>query len=158
MIEKTDEVDGFTVFCSHGKLIVSINRVHWSIIPSLLGLKYLVISGDFFNQLIEDISRTLVWLRWFQIGQRNLPPGLSLRKLRVLELCERGEYHLEELLGETHDEAPVQLRQLLISECHKFQGFPNTMGHLIHLKKIVIIGGHNVRSLPDEFCLLLSLE
>ncbi|XP_059076255.1 disease resistance protein RUN1-like isoform X1 [Cryptomeria japonica] len=55
-------------------------------------------------------------------------------------------------------QAPLQLRQLLISHCLKFQGFPKSIGQLNHLKKIVITEGYSVRSLPDEFCLLQSLE
>ncbi|GLJ28355.1 hypothetical protein SUGI_0557700 [Cryptomeria japonica] len=166
MIRKDKEVEEFRFSCSHGKLMVSTNGGIRSLKPSLSGLKYLVISGDFLNQEMGDISRELVWLRWFQIGRRDLPSGLPLKKLRVLELYEEryeeryeeDVHHLEELWGKSDDEAPVQLRQLLISHCLKFQGFPNSIGHLIHLKKIVIIYGHNVTSLPDEFCLLQSLE
>ncbi|XP_057839192.2 disease resistance protein RPV1 [Cryptomeria japonica] len=159
--DKTDEVDGFRVCCLDGKLMVNTNGGIWSLTPSLVGLKYLVASGDNFNQVMSDISREMIWLRWFQIGQRNLPSKLPLRNLRVLELSERSDaehHHLEELWGETDGKGPLQLRQLLISHCHNFQGFPNSIGFLIHLKKIVIIESHNLTSLPDEFCHLQSLE
>ncbi|XP_059077733.1 uncharacterized protein LOC131074470 isoform X3 [Cryptomeria japonica] len=113
MIRKDKEVEEFRFSCSHGKLMVSTNGGIRSLEPSLLGLKYLVISGDFFNQEMGDISRELVWLRWFQIGRRDLPSGLPLKKLRVLELYEErygGVHHLEELWGKSDDEAPVQLK------------------------------------------------
>ncbi|XP_059076263.1 disease resistance protein RPV1-like [Cryptomeria japonica] len=149
MVDKTDEIDEFKT-----------NGGIWSLARSSVGLKLLVISGNYFNQVLSEVSRELVWLRGFEIGQRNLPSGISLKKLRVLELYERygGEHHLEELWGETDTEAPVQLRQLLISHCHKFQGFPKSIGQLNNLKKIVIFSGNKVTSLPDEFCLLRSLE
>ncbi|GLJ45652.1 hypothetical protein SUGI_0960930 [Cryptomeria japonica] len=75
------------------------------------------------------------------------------------ELRERlgGEHHLEDL-WETDKNAPVQLRELLISQCSKFQRFPKSIGCLRHLKKIAVRGRSKVRSLPDEFCLLQSLE
>ncbi|XP_057836203.2 disease resistance protein TAO1 isoform X2 [Cryptomeria japonica] len=161
MAEVNDEsgkVDEARVRCSHGELMVNTNEGIWSLSPSLVGLKFLVISGDSFNDVLGEVSRKLVWLRWFQIGQRNLSPGLSLKNLRVLEIYEKGEHHLEELWGETDGDAPLHLRELLISNCRKFQGFPKSIRHFNHLKKIVIVGGYSVTSLPDEFCLLRSLE
>ncbi|GLJ33558.1 hypothetical protein SUGI_0674790 [Cryptomeria japonica] len=156
MVRITGEVD-FRVWCWNGKLNVKTNSGTWLLSPSSVGLKYLVINGNSFNEVMGEVSGELVWLRWFEIGQRKLPSGLS--KLRVLEIYGRrygDENQLEELWGET-DEAPVQLRELIMSDCDKFQGFPKSIGHLNHLKKVVIFGGHNVR-LPDEFCLLRSLE
>ncbi|XP_059075566.1 disease resistance protein RPV1 isoform X1 [Cryptomeria japonica] len=107
-----------------------------------------------------EVSRELLWLRWFQIGQKNLPSQLSLKKLRVLEFYEgeSGEHHLEELWSDIDGVAPVHLRELVISKCYEFQAFPNSIGRLNHLKKIVIIKGYKVSSLPEEFCLLQSLE
>ncbi|XP_059067801.1 disease resistance protein RPV1-like [Cryptomeria japonica] len=58
-------------------------------------------------------------------------------------------------------QAPVQLRELLISECSHFQRFPESIGCLRQLKKIAMRGRSEfwgLRSLPDEFCLLQSLE
>ncbi|KAH9288589.1 hypothetical protein KI387_032706, partial [Taxus chinensis] len=55
-------------------------------------------------------------------------------------------------------QAPVQLRELVIFKCKKFKRFPKSLGSLKHLKKIVVSGGSDVRSLPEEFCLLQSLE
>ncbi|GLJ20088.1 hypothetical protein SUGI_0364550 [Cryptomeria japonica] len=43
-----------------------------------------------------NTNKDLVWLRWFDFGQRNLQP------------CD----------------APLQLRELVISECQESQGFP----------------------------------
>ncbi|GLJ52902.1 hypothetical protein SUGI_1127000 [Cryptomeria japonica] len=127
--------------------------------PYLAGLKLLVIRGDSFNQVINEISRELLWLRWWDIGQRNPVAGLSWKNLRVLQFYEHyeGEHHLEEL-WEAESDAPVQLRELDISHCHKFQSFPNSIGCLSELKRIVINGENNVETLPAEFCHLRSLE
>ncbi|GLJ33565.1 hypothetical protein SUGI_0674930 [Cryptomeria japonica] len=164
-VGKTGKDDESRVSCMDGKLMVKTNGGIWQLSPSLVGLKYLITSGNSFCEVMVEVSRELVWLRWFQIGQRNLPSGLSLKNLRVLELYEKNdmffkkaEHHLEKLWGETEGEAPVQLRELIISHCRNFQGFPKSIGHLKHLKKIVIIASWNVRSLPNEFCLLQSLE
>ncbi|GLJ44460.1 hypothetical protein SUGI_0932860 [Cryptomeria japonica] len=151
---------GIVEWRSYGEeLMANISGGILSLAPSLVGLKLFVIRGDYFNQIIGGLSRELVWLRWFQIGQINLPSWLSLKNLRVLELYEDygGEHHLEELWKADSD-APVQLRELVISNCHRFQKFPNSIGCLNELKKIVITSGNNVRSLPEEFCRLQSLE
>ncbi|GLJ38063.1 hypothetical protein SUGI_0774780 [Cryptomeria japonica] len=133
----------------------------WSLAPSLLGPKIFVTRRDYFNKVIDGVSRELVWLRWFEIGQRNLPSWLSLKNLRVLEIYEQydyeGEHHLEEL-WEADRDAPVQLRQLVISGCNKFQRFPNSIGRLNMLRKITIRRSYNLTRLPDEFCRLQSLE
>ncbi|GLJ52293.1 hypothetical protein SUGI_1112360 [Cryptomeria japonica] len=127
--------------------------------PSLVGLKLLVIRGDCFNQVIGEVSRELVWLRWWDIGQRNLPTQLPLENLRVLEISEEfaGENRLEEL-WESESNAPVQLRELDISHCYNFQRLPNSIGCLHELKKVVIRYSDNVRSLPEKFCCLQLLE
>ncbi|GLJ15345.1 hypothetical protein SUGI_0251620 [Cryptomeria japonica] len=131
-----------------------------SLAPSLVGLKIFVIRGGHCNQVIGEISKELVWLRWFEIGQRNLPSQLSLKNLRVLELYEpweEKEHHLEEL-WEADNNAPVQLRELIISNCYKFQRFPNSIRCLKKLKRIVLEGDNNILALPEEFCYLRSLE
>ncbi|GLJ33420.1 hypothetical protein SUGI_0672590 [Cryptomeria japonica] len=159
MAEVTGEVDDFRCCSADGELMVNTNRGIWPLAPSFVGLKFFVIKGDYFNQVMGQVSSELLWLRWFEIGQRNLPSGLSLKKLRVLEIFEgkSGKNHLEELWGETDGEAP-ELRELLISECHKFRGFPKSIGGLKNLKRIVIIESFEISSLPEEFCLLHSLE
>ncbi|KAH9287853.1 hypothetical protein KI387_031970, partial [Taxus chinensis] len=54
-------------------------------------------------------------------------------------------------------QAPVQLRELVLSQYYEFQTLPNSIGSLRNLKKLVIAIA-SLKSLPDEFCLLLSLE
>ncbi|GLJ38064.1 hypothetical protein SUGI_0774790 [Cryptomeria japonica] len=129
-----------------------------SLAPSLLGPKIFVIRRDYFNKTLGEVAEGLVWLRWFQITQRNLPSGFSLKRLRVLELYEDGEEHHLQGLWEVDSDAPVQLTELVISGCVKFQRIPNSIGRLSVLKKIVITSGFNIRSLPEEFCRLQSLE
>ncbi|GLJ15339.1 hypothetical protein SUGI_0251550 [Cryptomeria japonica] len=70
------------------KPIVNIYGGVLSLTPSLGGLEIFVIVRDYFNQIFDEISRELIWLRWFEIRQRNLPSKLSLKNLRVLELYE----------------------------------------------------------------------
>ncbi|XP_057867119.2 TMV resistance protein N isoform X2 [Cryptomeria japonica] len=157
--ESTSEVEQFPQCSERGELKVNTSRGFRSLAPSSLGLKILQVSGNYYNQVIGDLSRELVWLRWFSIEQRNLHSLNSMKNLRVLELYQKrdGKNHLEEL-WETDSNAPVQLRELLISDCSEFQRFPESIGCLRHLKKIVVSGGSKVSNLPDEFCLLQSLE
>ncbi|GLJ29009.1 hypothetical protein SUGI_0572520 [Cryptomeria japonica] len=157
--ESTSENEEFPR-CSHdGKLLVKAGGVNYSLEPSSLGLKIFHVRGNYYNQVIGDLSRELAWFRWHDIDQRNLQSLSSLKNLRVLELYEKrqGEHHLEEL-WETDSNAPVQLRELVVTGCSEFQGFPKSIGCLGHLKKIVMKYNKNVRSLPKEFCLLQSLE
>ncbi|XP_059064013.1 disease resistance protein RPV1 isoform X2 [Cryptomeria japonica] len=145
---------------SDEELMPNSSGGNWSLTPSLHGLKIFVIRGDYCNKVMCEVSRELVWLRWFEIGQRNLPSWLPLKNLWVLELYEQewgAEHHLEEL-WESDNDAPVQLRELIISYCEKFQGFPTSIGCLNKLKKIVITEGLNFVNLPEEFCQLQSLK
>ncbi|GLJ52807.1 hypothetical protein SUGI_1124920 [Cryptomeria japonica] len=135
--------------------------------PYLAGLKLLVIdseylfariSGEELTNLVQgigEVSTELVWICWCGFPERNLA-RLSLKNLRVLQLSRPD--CLEEL-WEAESDAPVQLRELSIFGCPKFQRFPNSMGCLNELKKIVIRGcGNTLRSLPEEFCRLQLLE
>ncbi|GLJ33817.1 hypothetical protein SUGI_0679920 [Cryptomeria japonica] len=143
---------------SGGKIIVNRSGGYCSLQPSSLGLKIFKVRGNHYNQVIGDMPRELVWLRWFHFGQRNLSSLSSLKNLRVLEIDEEmKDNHLEEL-WENDSNAPEQLRRLVISNCHKFQILPNSIGRLNHLKKLVVSGGNLLSSLPEEFCLLQSLE
>ncbi|XP_059076796.1 probable disease resistance protein RPP1 [Cryptomeria japonica] len=152
-------------YCSsHTELMVNTNRGIWTLAPSILGLKIIVARGQNLNHVISEVSRGLVWLRWFYIGQRNLQSLSLLKNLRILELYEdwrRKKHHLRELWV-AESAAPLQLRELVIYGCRECQGFPKTIGYLKHLKKIVLDSKAfrmmNVVSLPEEFCLLQSLE
>ncbi|GLJ43674.1 hypothetical protein SUGI_0909200 [Cryptomeria japonica] len=125
------------------------------ILPSLDELKILAIKGSYFNRVISEVSRELVWLRWFRFEQRNLRSLISIKKLRVLEL--HSPSSIEEL-WEAGGDVPVELRELVVSGCRKFQRFPNSIGCLKHLKKMVITRPRDVTRLPEEFCNLQSLE
>ncbi|XP_057846804.2 disease resistance protein RPV1 isoform X1 [Cryptomeria japonica] len=146
--------------CSQGgELIVNTSIGSCRLAPSSLGLKLLQVIGNNNNQVIGDLSRELVWLRWFGIEQRNPLSLCSLKNLRVLELHGKWdvEHPLEEL-WDTDSDAPVQLRVLLISRCPEFRRFLKSIGCLRHLKEIIVGDSSKVRSLPKEFCLLQSLE
>ncbi|GLJ33982.1 hypothetical protein SUGI_0683450 [Cryptomeria japonica] len=158
-IMATSEIEVFPQYSQGGGLIVNTNRGSRTLAPSSLGLKIFHLRGNYYNQVIGDLSRELVWLRWFGIQERSLQSLSALKNLRVLELYERWdeEHHLEEL-WETESNAPAQLRELVISSCSEFQRFPKSIGCLKELKKIAVIDGSKLRSLPEEFCLLQSLE
>ncbi|GLJ33298.1 hypothetical protein SUGI_0669980 [Cryptomeria japonica] len=159
--EYTSEFERFHPSPNGTKLIANTSEGYRSLTPSKLGIKILQVRGNSYHQIIGNISRELVWLRWYDFGQNNLGSLGSLKNLRVLELF-RGkntENFLEEL-WETDSDAPVQLRELVISECYNFQRFPTSIGGLKSLRKLVLSNsyGNKIRSLPDEFCLLHSLE
>ncbi|XP_057852035.2 disease resistance protein RUN1 isoform X2 [Cryptomeria japonica] len=141
-----------------GEVMVDTNRGPYSLAPSSLGLKIFQVKRNYYKQIIADVSRELLWLRCFDIRQRNLRSFISLANLRVLELHEQqADSHLEEL-WETDSDAPVQLRGLIISGCYNFKRFPDSIGCLSHLKTVVLKSARSLRGLPKEFCLLRWLE
>ncbi|GLJ27313.1 hypothetical protein SUGI_0536060 [Cryptomeria japonica] len=157
---KTTSAMEFGDCSSHAELMVNTTRGIWALAPSRLGLKIIVARGCNLNHVISEASRDLVWLRWFDMGQRNLQSVIPLKNLRALELHEnwrRANHQLQELWVAECD-APLQLRELIISYCIEFQGFPKSIGRLKLLKKVVINSTEGLKSLPEEFCLLQSLE
>ncbi|XP_059073304.1 disease resistance protein RUN1-like [Cryptomeria japonica] len=118
-------------------------------------LKVFVVGEKYGNYLhIAKSSRELTLLSCTGLPQRNLPSWMSLKNLRVLEL-----HGCHNIAGLWKDgvEAPVELRVLIISSCWKLQSIPKSIGYLKNLKKISL--SHcAVKSLPEEFCSLQSLE
>ncbi|GLJ33275.1 hypothetical protein SUGI_0669460 [Cryptomeria japonica] len=155
----TSEIEEFPQCSPGGKLIVNTNRGPYRLEPSSLRLKFFHVTGNCYKQVIGELSRELVWLRWNGIEQRNLQSLSSLKNLRILELYGNG-YHGGHCLKElwTENNAPMQLRELTIQGCSEFQRFPKSIGCLRHLKKIVVSYGSKLKNLPEEFCLLQSLE
>ncbi|GLJ27319.1 hypothetical protein SUGI_0536140 [Cryptomeria japonica] len=148
---------------SHTELMVNTSSGIWTLAPSTLGLKIIVAQGCNLNHVVSEVSRDLVWLRWFDIGQTNLQSLIPFKNLRVLELYEdwTRTNHLLRELWVAEGDAPMRLRVLVISGCLEFQGFPKSIGYLKHLKKIVLDSTAmmmNMESLPEELCLLQSLE
>ncbi|KAH9288998.1 hypothetical protein KI387_033115, partial [Taxus chinensis] len=126
------------------------------------GLELLVVTDDHFKQDFSELSRDLVWLRWFNFEQPNLPAWLSLNNLRVLELF--GASSLKQL-WEDSVQPPSQLRELIVTACSwgsNLERFPSSISHLKHLQKIALTGylGDEFlfKRLPEEFCDLQSLE
>ncbi|GLJ34257.1 hypothetical protein SUGI_0688500 [Cryptomeria japonica] len=123
--------------------------------PNLrLQLQLLVVRGNEFNQKFEQLSRSLLWLRWFEFEGIYLPSWLLLENIRVLELIE--PLNLQTLWEDTHP--PLELRKLLIRDAPFFREFPRSIGHLKHLKKLSLVNKSELSSLPKEFCLLHLLE
>ncbi|GLJ33641.1 hypothetical protein SUGI_0676310 [Cryptomeria japonica] len=141
------------------KKIEQFARCSCSLARAFPELKILHVRGKFNYEVLGDLSRNLVWLRLSDIEQRNLQSLSLLENLRVLDL---NESSLEKLqlreLWITDSYAPLQLRELVISGCHNFQRFPKSIGCLRHLKKIVMERMSYITNLPEEFCLLQSLE
>ncbi|XP_057871093.2 disease resistance protein TAO1 [Cryptomeria japonica] len=138
--------------------MVKTSRGIWSLAPSRLGLKLIVAQGCNLNFLINEATRDLIWLRWLDIGQRNLLSLILLKKLRVLEFFENWRLgnHIWELWVADCD-APLQLRVSIISYCHQFDGLPKSIGSLKQLRKIVLQSAPCLESLPQELCLLHGL-
>ncbi|GLJ27322.1 hypothetical protein SUGI_0536180 [Cryptomeria japonica] len=91
--------------------------------------------------------------------------GIMASLVRVLNNClwfmihneEQADHRLLELWVDDCD-APLQLRELIISYCKEFRRFPNSIGRLKQLRKIVLDSTKHLESLPEEFCQLQSLE
>ncbi|KAH9289390.1 hypothetical protein KI387_033507 [Taxus chinensis] len=117
-----------------------------------LGLELLVVTEDDFKKDFSQLSRDLVWLRWFDFKQPNLPSWLSLNNLRVLELF--GASSLKQLW---EDDVHVST-----SWGSNLERIPSSISHLKRLKKIALIGYMGdeflIKRLPEEFCGLQSLE
>ncbi|XP_057863159.2 disease resistance protein Roq1 [Cryptomeria japonica] len=116
-------------------------------------LQILSVKGNEFTEEFASLSEDLVWLCWEDFPLQNVPTWLTLKNLRVLELHVANE--LEELWEEKAD-PPLQLRQLILTGCHKLQWLPNSIRRLHHLKKL--FADFHGSSLSEEFCGLQSLE
>eukprot|EP00253_Pinus_taeda_P030457 PITA_30457 len=100
----------------------------------------------------------LIWLRWKNCPCTSLPPSISLKNLRVLQLqCSKLQ-----TLWEEESQAPVQLRELEIQG--PLSNIGSSIGKLKHLERILIYPVSvwpekvNLTKLPEEFCLLQSLR
>eukprot|EP01018_Ginkgo_biloba_P022617 Gb_35111 [translate_table: standard] len=118
------------------------------------GLKLLIIHGNCLNEQVINLSRDLQWLRLYECPHTIIPSWLSLQSLRVLELMEG---NIEEL-WQYDAQPPLQLRELNIVRSRELGKFPESIGLLKHLDKIVLVGNLNLKTLPDEFCSLKSLR
>ncbi|KAH9289138.1 hypothetical protein KI387_033255 [Taxus chinensis] len=151
--------DGFHP--SQGEIKVNTSKGFRSLKPCILGLKIFVGSGHFLNQEMSERSRELVWLRCSEFEEKNLPAWLSLESLRILELYWATNL---QILWEAATDAPLQLRELVIDYCKRFKGFPRSIGRLKHLKILKLNANYGygeestMGSLPEEFCLLQSLQ
>ncbi|XP_059074495.1 disease resistance protein Roq1-like isoform X2 [Cryptomeria japonica] len=120
------------------------------------GLKILHVENNYLTEELAAQSEGLLSLRWAKFPHTAIPAWISLKKLRVLELCEAS--NLEEPWRDSAN-PPVQLEVLRIIHAGSFLRFPRSIGFLKHLKNIYFDGqGAPIEGLPDEFCCLQSLE
>ncbi|KAH9288773.1 hypothetical protein KI387_032890 [Taxus chinensis] len=103
--------------------------------------------------MVSGRWRELVWLRCDAFQGKNLPVW-PLESLRILELHRATKL---QRLWKAATDAPLQLRELLLTWCPNFKEFPRSIGLLKHLK-ILRCGGSTMMSLPEEFCSLQSLQ
>ncbi|XP_059063556.1 disease resistance protein RPV1 [Cryptomeria japonica] len=117
-----------------------------------VGLQILTVTENDLTQECGGLFRGLLWLRWYSFKHRCIPSWLSLENIRVLEFIYPEK--LEALWEDKHP--PLQLRELLIGGADKLQ-IPRSIGSLRHLKRLSI-DSKQLSGLPEEFCLLHSLE
>eukprot|EP00253_Pinus_taeda_P034369 PITA_34369 len=104
---------------------------------------------------VEQPSQPIM-LRW-----NNYPYSaseFSTENLRILHVEGRDL----EILWEHESEAPLELRELYIT-ASRLSKIPDSIGQLKHLEMIVLRGDDSasklpLKTLPDEFCQLLSLK
>eukprot|EP01018_Ginkgo_biloba_P025106 Gb_32215 [translate_table: standard] len=110
------------------------------------GLKLLVLN----NKFVKLRGDQLIWLRWYNCPYKRIPSdGFSMQSLRVLEVIDGS---LERLWRSNS-----QLREMNISSSW-LEKFPNSIGALQFLEKLVLSKGSRIKSLPQEFCRLHSLK
>ncbi|XP_059073798.1 uncharacterized protein LOC131874438 [Cryptomeria japonica] len=107
-------------------------------------LKLLAAQGKSFITEFSDFSRELLWLRCDDCPYTSIPSHFSMQKLRVLELL-KGSCQLD-TLWQSHKQAPTLLRELSV---HHLKSFPESIGLLKHLEKILLRAGL-METLPDE--------
>ncbi|XP_057825747.1 uncharacterized protein LOC131037569 [Cryptomeria japonica] len=121
------------------------------------GLQLLLVQENDFTEDCGELSRDILWLRWFHCKHRYIPSWLSPENIRVLELQEARS--LETLWDDAHP--PLQLRELQIMVADMLRSLPRSIGHLKHLKRLSLgcsYEGSKLSRLPEEFCRLRSLE
>ncbi|XP_059070409.1 disease resistance protein Roq1-like [Cryptomeria japonica] len=142
--ERRNGIRGITTITTGMEELLSYRE---EVAPYLAALKLLVMRGDYFNQIINE-----VWLRWSEIGQRNLPPQHSLKNLRVLQLEGGyfGKTHLEELWEAESDgcgdlilrsddfQNITKLEFLDLSGCNQLEELPRPITNQVFLREFYL--------------------
>ncbi|XP_059075574.1 disease resistance protein RPV1 isoform X1 [Cryptomeria japonica] len=137
---------GDNCYPREGKIIIHTSQGERILAPGSLGLKIFIGNGDFINEQCSEVSRELVCLSYDRFEHKNLPSWLFLKELRILALNEAPI--LEDLWERDVDQAPLQLRELLIGEGYglkKVQGLES----LRSLEKLIILGCTELNALPS---------
>ncbi|GLJ34294.1 hypothetical protein SUGI_0689170 [Cryptomeria japonica] len=115
--------------------------------------RILVAKADSLKREHSNLTSDLVWLRWQDCTYPSIPEWVSLENMRILEI--NGVF---DKLWSSHVKQPTQLRELTV--LGGIRKFPKAIGKLEQLQKIVVDGYLNtsLEDLPEEFCILKSLE
>eukprot|EP01018_Ginkgo_biloba_P026599 Gb_16703 [translate_table: standard] len=119
---------------------------------NISGLKLLSAEGDSIITKFSSLSKDLLWLRWCDCPYNSIPPHISMKNLRVLELISKFDF---QTLWHSYGQAPTQLRELRFWGNHSCATLkiPKSIGELKQLEKIILNGG-KMRTLPEEICFL----
>eukprot|EP01018_Ginkgo_biloba_P023103 Gb_38518 [translate_table: standard] len=148
------------------KVIGSLLYGHRDLIFYLLSAE-----GDSILTKFSSLSKDLLWLRWCDCPYNSIPPHISMKNLRVLELSGKfdfqtlwhsyGSYTVAKtpFLGELPQELGElsNLRDLRVGS-RLLRALPLSLGNLNCLKSLVLLNCSMLNSLPDSIGQLKSLE
>lgn len=119
-------------------------------------LKLLLLQGTSFGGDFSQLSKNLVWLRWWDFPYQSIPSNLPVGKLEVLDL---GRGRVVTLWDEDDcSQLPLKLRELNLTECNQLQRVPKDIGQIRVLQKVVFRRCRLLTTLPEEFSDLHFLE
>ncbi|KAH9314683.1 hypothetical protein KI387_023310, partial [Taxus chinensis] len=107
---------------------------------SSLGFKIFEVTGYYVSDIIDKlVSRELVWLRCGDFTRnRNISSQLSLKKLRILDLCDYGEEH-----------ALIELWAVDSDDCEKLEELPSHITNHVSLRELYL-DNDVLRELPID--------
>ncbi|GLJ34014.1 hypothetical protein SUGI_0684080 [Cryptomeria japonica] len=127
-----------------------------------------------------ELSKGLLWLRWFGIKHRYIPSWLSMENIRVLELLQGHLKYLKKVIldclwwdgyGEVIEESDSKLSSLPEEFCQlhslehlalrgyrELSSLPSRFGDLVNLRHIDLTWCLSLEILPESFKQLIHLE
>lgn len=119
-------------------------------------LKLLLLQGTSFDGDFSQLSKNLLWLRWWDFPYQCIPLNLPMERLVVLDLRRGRVVNLWDEDG--CSQLPLNLRELNLTECNQLQRVPEDIGHMKVLQRIVFKRCSLLTTLPEEFSDLHFLE